>query len=81
MSVPVWICIGFFILIVAVFFRKPVMWCLKLVFNAVLGLAVMFLINRFAPGMAVGINPFTASVCGIFGVPGIALVCLLSKII
>lgn len=51
------------------FFSKPLKFMLKLLSNAVLGCACIMLLNSFC-GAQIGINPITAAVCAVLGIPG-----------
>lgn len=64
-------------------FVKPLKWLLKLLFNGVLGgliLAAVNFVGGFA-GVYVVINPLSALIAGILGVPGVVLVILLQYIL
>lgn len=53
---------------------KPIKFILKILFNALIGGAALFLVNHLGLGIVVGINPFTALVCGVLGIPGFFLI-------
>ncbi len=63
------------LLIVARLFAWPI---LKLVYNAILGGIVLFVVNYFGAffGFSVPLNLFTALITGFFGLPGVALIIL-----
>ncbi len=63
-------------------FIKPIKWVLKLFINGVLGgliLAAVNFVGGFA-GITVIINPLSALLSGLLGVPGIILVVILQYI-
>ncbi len=54
-------------------FIKPIKFLLKILLNSAIGLSVLALFNFMAPSLnmaVIGINTYTASVCGLLGVPG-----------
>ena len=55
----------------------------KLIINALIGGVVLLLINLFGGGIGlqIGINPVTALVAGILGVPGVILMIILQLIL
>lgn len=57
----------------------PVKWALRLVVNTVIGGVVLLLLNTFGAGLgiAIAINPATAFVSGVLGLPGVGLLLLL----
>ncbi|MBR5614847.1 MAG: pro-sigmaK processing inhibitor BofA family protein [Clostridia bacterium] len=64
-------------------FAKPIKWLLKLIINGVLGgliLAAVNFVGGFA-GIFIAINPLTALIAGLLGVPGVILVILLQYIL
>lgn len=54
----------------------------KLVYNSVLGGIILVLINFFGGfiGIHIGVNPLTALLVGVLGVPGIALLLILQLV-
>lgn len=76
--------VGFFILyIVCWIFIKPIKWLLKLLLSCVLGClamtAVNFIFARF--GTVFSINPLTAMMSGVLGVPGMIITFILQGIL
>ena len=63
------------VFVVARFFAWPI---LKLIYNALLGGIVLFVVNYFGGffGFVVPLNIFTVLVAGIFGLPGVGLMIL-----
>lgn len=63
-------------------FIKPIKWALKLLINGILGgliLAAVNFVGGFA-GLTIIINPLSALLSGLLGVPGIILVVILQYI-
>lgn len=63
-------------------FIKPIKWMLKLLINGILGgliLAAVNFVGGFA-GITVIINPLSALLSGLLGVPGVILVVILQYI-
>lgn len=63
-------------------FIKPIKWMLKLLINGILGgltLAAVNFVGGFA-GITVIINPLSAVLAGLLGVPGVILVIILQYI-
>ena len=58
----------------------PLRLAVKLLINALVGFAVLFLLN-FAGGLSLGINWLNAIVVGIFGAPGVVLLLLLKYLL
>lgn len=50
---------------------------LKLVINAAIGIGAIFLLNLI-PSVAIPINWWTALITGLFGIPGVVVVLILS---
>lgn len=77
--------IGALILILALarFFAKPFKFILRLLINSVLGIVLIIIINSFSAqtSLFIGINPVTAAVCGLLGVPGVILLVLIKLFI
>ncbi len=65
------------IVIVLRLLKASVKWILRFVINAVVGLAILYLLN-FIPGIDVKLNWVTAIVTGIFGVPAAVLFVIVS---
>ena len=51
-----------------------------LIINFLLGILVLWLINRFLPGVNIPINIITGLVVGILGLPGVIILLLLNLI-
>ena len=63
-------------------FIKPIKWMLKLIINGILGGLILTAVNfvgGFA-GISVIINPLSALLAGLLGVPGVVLVIILQYI-
>ena len=63
-------------------FIKPIKWMIKLLINGILGgliLAAVNFVGGFA-GITVLINPMSALISGLLGVPGVILVIILQYI-
>lgn len=61
----------------------PLKWIGKLIINGILGGVALFLINiigNFA-GFSIAINPVNAVITGILGLPGVALILILQKVL
>ena len=64
-------------------FAKPLRWVMKIILNGIIGgliLAAVNFVGGFA-GVSVIINPFSALLAGLLGVPGVILVVLLQYIL
>lgn len=76
--------IGLFILyILCRIFIKPLKWFLRLILSCLLGCGCMFVVNIFLSPLHTGfaINPLTAAISGVLGVPGMALTLLLQRLL
>ncbi len=65
-----------FLYILGRVFYKPMKILMKLVFNTILGLAVLFAINYFGDslfGFHIAINVFSIIITGLLGLPGVGL--------
>ena len=64
------------------FLRHPGRFIIKLVINAVLGLAGLILVNYLGSSFdfSIVINPWTVLISGIFGLPGVIFLIVLSLI-
>lgn len=60
-------------------FFKPLKVIFKFFFSSFLGLVLLFIINSFShiTGFYIGINPITALILGLLGVPGIIAIAIL----
>ena len=70
------------LLISAKVFSAPLKIALKVLFNTLLGLGALLLLNAAAPltGLSLGLNLFNALVVGILGVPVLGLLLLVQWI-
>lgn len=61
----------------------PLKWAGRLILNALLGGVCLFLLNLLGAGIGIdiGINPVTALTAGILGVPGVALLVIVSAVL
>lgn len=68
--------------VVTKIFFKPIRFVVRLIANSILGALALWLINLLHPiiGIYIGINPITALVTGLLGLPGICLLLLLQII-
>jgi len=57
----------------------PLKYLLRLIFNGILGGISLILINIFGGliGIHIGVNPITALISGMLGIPGISLLLIL----
>ena len=72
--------VGLILLLVVVrVFFAPLRWIVKLAINTGLGYVGLFVLNWLGSmvGFTIGINLFNAVITGLFGVPGVILLCLL----
>ena len=65
--------------VVSGIFLKPIKFVLKLILNSVAGIAIIAVINLIGAGAGIhiGLNPVTAILVGVLGVPGVILTLLL----
>lgn len=56
---------------------KPFKIFVRLLANSVVGILLILLLNALPFGIYIGVNPITALVTGILGVPGVCLLLLL----
>ena len=70
------------LLISARVFSAPLKIAVKVLFNTLLGLGALLLLNAAAPftGISLGLNLFNAAVVGVLGVPGLGLLLLVQWI-
>ena len=77
-------CLGLVLIyIICRVFSKPLKWFLKLAVSGLMGgfiLAAVNLVGGFA-GMSISINPLSALITGVLGIPGIALIIILQYIL
>lgn len=71
------------IFIIGKIFLFPVKLLLKLVFNTIIGGAIIYIINLIGAnfGFHIGLNIITSLVVGILGIPGAILLIILKLII
>ncbi|HIV85851.1 MAG TPA: pro-sigmaK processing inhibitor BofA family protein [Candidatus Monoglobus merdigallinarum] len=72
---------GLFILLLALkLFKKPLIWAGRLLLSCAAGalLIVVFNLIMGAAGVKIALNPFNILTTGVFGVPGIAVLWLLT---
>lgn len=69
-------------LLIARIMSKPLKFMLRIVFNTLIGGVILILINTIGAewGILMGVNPVTAAITGILGVPGIILLFVLKYI-
>ena len=65
------------LIIVLKLFKVSIKTILKVAINAAIGVAAIFLLNLI-PNVAISINWWTALITGIFGVPGVIVLLILS---
>ncbi|MGI6005242.1 MAG: pro-sigmaK processing inhibitor BofA family protein [Christensenellales bacterium] len=61
----------------------PLKWLLRLLYNGLIGGLVLLLINWIgsAWGFSIVVNPVSALVVGVFGIPGVILLLILKMIL
>ncbi|MGE4282775.1 MAG: pro-sigmaK processing inhibitor BofA family protein [Clostridia bacterium] len=61
----------------------PLKMVIKLIYNSLLGGIALMIVNFFGGfiGIHIGINPLTALIVGVLGIPGTALILLLQFIL
>lgn len=71
------------IFIIGKIFLFPIKFLLKLVFNTIIGGAIIYIINLVGAnfGFHIGLNLITSLVVGILGIPGAILLIILKLII
>lgn len=81
-SVAIYVIGLFLVLFIARILSKPFKILLRLALNILIGGIVLIVINTLGGsyGIALGVNPVTAAVVGIFGLPGLALLFVLKFI-
>lgn len=72
-----------FIFIVARLLFLPIKWLLKLIYNALIGGIILWVLNVIGGnfGITVAINPFTALLVGFLGIPGVVLLLILQYLL
>ncbi|MBR5467680.1 MAG: pro-sigmaK processing inhibitor BofA family protein [Firmicutes bacterium] len=70
-------------IVVFISFIKPVKSIIKFVFNSVMGIGAILVSNFLLEGIGIslGVNILNASVIGILGLPGLAALILINKIL
>ncbi len=73
---------AFLLLSLVRLFAAPVKLALKLLLNALLGLAALIVLDVFAPltGLELGLNAVNALTVGVLGAPGLVLLVLLKTV-
>lgn len=76
-----WLTVVIFTVLFLVIFRRPLVWVLKLLARAALGLGFLALwsYSGLAAGLSLGVNLFNALALGLLGVPGLGLLLLLKN--
>ena len=69
------------LVIIAKVLSWPFKIVLKLILNCIISLIIVTVINAFFPAIHIPLNYVTASILGIFGIPGILILLLLQFII
>lgn len=75
---------GIFVLyIICRIFIKPIKWLIKLSFSCAIGCGAMLLANRLLSPLGVNfaINPISAMISGVLGIPGMIMTHLLCGIL
>ncbi|GFN35709.1 pro-sigmaK processing inhibitor BofA family protein [Tepidimicrobium xylanilyticum] len=75
---------GLFLLyIVGILLVIPIRLIVKLIINGVLGGILLLIVNLIGSfiGISIAINPLTAIIVGIFGIPGILLLLIIQYIL
>lgn len=78
-AVAAYILSAVLLLVIGRIFFKPLRGLLILVLHSLLGGVGLYIFNLIfmSIGFTIGLNPVTASVCGLFGLPGLVLLVLL----
>ena len=74
---------GVLVLIALILLAKPIKWLFKLIINCALGCVCLIAYNFIGGlfGLYIGVNVITAITVGLLGIPGLAMLMLLSVII
>ncbi|HSH34900.1 pro-sigmaK processing inhibitor BofA family protein [Schnuerera sp.] len=75
---------GLFLLyIIGILLVIPIKIIIKLIINGILGGILLFIVNLVGGFIGIGIviNPLTAIIAGIFGIPGIILLLIIQNIL
>ncbi len=83
LNIAVYIAALCLLIVSARFFKKPLRIIITLILNSLCGIALILVINTFSPqaSLVIGINPVTAAVCAVLGVPGVILLVLIKLFI
>ncbi len=76
--------IGFIVIfLLCRIFIKPIKWALRLILSCVMGTIAMILANKllFSFGINFSVNPLTAMISGVLGVPGMIMTLILSFVL
>lgn len=63
------VCVG---ILMFMAFSGPIKAVIRILLGALIGMAGIYALNVFFPAINIGINPITAAITGILGVPGFA---------
>ncbi|MBE7038301.1 MAG: pro-sigmaK processing inhibitor BofA [Ruminococcaceae bacterium] len=71
------------VFVVCKIFFKPLKFILKLFLNSFIGVLLLYVINLFSKftNFFIGINPVTAIILGLLGIPGLILIVILKLLI
>lgn len=72
--------IGILIMLMLSLMIKPVRGLFKLILHTALGWGMLLLWNLLLPGFSIGINPASATISGILGIPGLLLMVLVKQL-
>ena len=63
--------------------KTPIRWAFKLLINALMGFAALFVLNFFGAwvGLELGVNWINAIVIGVLGFPGVILLLLVKYLL
>jgi len=61
----------------------PLKWIIRLIWNSILGGIMLFIINVVGGiwGVSLAINPLSAAIAGVLGIPGVILLLLLKYVV
>lgn len=74
-SIAVYVLALLAVIVLGRVFLKPIKFILRLVLNTLLGGLVLIILNTFGGriGIQIGVNPLTALIAGLLGLPGVLL--------
>lgn len=75
---------GLFLLyIIGMFLVIPIKWMLKLIVNGIIGGILLLIFNLIGGifGLSLVINPLTAIIAGLLGIPGVILLLIIQNIL